>query len=104
MLRILKICHLTTNKVSSKELAFLFDFSFFIEYNIDIQKEKNMNNESKGLLNKVKPSMDMVLTGLATSTIIGGIIFSNIELSTLGMSVLIWVQLDKLSRKLSEQK
>ena len=63
-----------------------------------------MNNESKGLLNKVKPSMDMVLTGLATSTIIGGIIFSNIELSILGMSVLIWVQLDKLNRKLSEQK
>lgn len=82
----------------------MFDFSFFIEYNIDIQKEKNMNNESKGLLNKVKPSMDMILTGLATSTIIGGIIFSNIELSILGMSVLIWVQLDKLNRKLSEQK
>ena len=82
----------------------MFDISFFIEYNIDIQKEKNMNNESKGLLNKVKSSMDMVLTGLATSTIIGGIIFSNIELSILGMSVLIWVQLDKLNRKLSEQK
>lgn len=82
----------------------MFDISFFIEYNIDMQKEKNMNNESKGLLNKVKPSIDMVLTGLATSTIIGGIIFSNIELSILGMSVLIWVQLDKLNRKLSEQK
>lgn len=63
-----------------------------------------MNNESKELLNKVKISMDMVLTGLATSTIIGGIIFNNIELSILGMSVLIWVQLDKLNRKLSEQK
>lgn len=63
-----------------------------------------MNNESKELLNKVKTSMDVVLTGLATSTIIGGIIFSNIELSILGMSVLIWIQLDKLNRKLSEQK
>lgn len=93
-----------TTEVSSKELAFLFDFSFFIEYNIDIQKEKNMNNESKELLSKAKMSMDMVLTGLATSTIIGGIIFGNIELSILGMSVLIWVQLDKLNRKLSEQK
>ena len=48
--------------------------------------------------------MDMMLTGLATSTIIGGIIFGSIELSILGMSVLIWIQLDKLNRKLSEQK
>ena len=63
-----------------------------------------MNNENKELLNKAKTSMDMILTGLATSTIIGGIIFSNIELSILGMSVLIWIQLDKLNRKLSEQK
>ena len=63
-----------------------------------------MSSENKGLLNKAKTSMDMILTGLATSTIIGGIIFSNIELSILGMSVLIWVQLDKLNRKLSEQK
>lgn len=63
-----------------------------------------MNNESKELLNKVKTSTDMVLTGLAASTIIGGIIFSNIELSILGMSVLIWIQLDKLNKKLSEQK
>lgn len=63
-----------------------------------------MNSENKELLNKAKTSTDMILTGLATSTIIGGIIFSNIELSILGMSVLIWVQLDKLNRKLSEQK
>lgn len=42
MLRILKICHLTTNKVSSKELAFLFDFSFFIAYNKGILKEKKL--------------------------------------------------------------
>lgn len=63
-----------------------------------------MSSENEGLLNKEKTSMDMILTGLATSTIIGGIIFSNIELSILGMSVLIWVQLDKLNRKLSEQK
>lgn len=82
----------------------MFDISFFIEYNIDIQKEKNMNNESKELLSKAKMSMDMVLTGLAASTIIGGIILSNIELSILGMSVLIWIQLDKLNKKLSEQK
>ena len=63
-----------------------------------------MNNESKELLSKAKMNMDMMLTGLATSTIIGGIIFSNIELSILGMSVLIWIQLDKLNKKLSEQK
>lgn len=63
-----------------------------------------MSSENKGLLNKAKTSMDMILTGLATSTIIGGIIFSNIELPILGMSVLIWVQLDKLNRKLSEQR
>ena len=63
-----------------------------------------MNKESKELLNKAKMSMDMMLTGLATSTIIGGIIFGSIELSILGMSVLIWIQLDKLNRKLSEQK
>lgn len=42
MLRILKICHLTTNKGSSKELAFLFDFSFFIAYNKGILKEKKL--------------------------------------------------------------
>ena len=93
-----------TTEVSSKELAFLFDISFFIEYNIDIQKEKNKNNESKELLSKAKMSMDMILTGLATSTIIGGIIFGSIELSILGISVLIWIQLDNLNRKLSEQK
>lgn len=63
-----------------------------------------MNSKNKELLNKAKTSMDMILTGLATSTIIGGIIFGNIELSILGMSVLIWIQLDKLNRKLSEQK
>lgn len=63
-----------------------------------------MSNKSKELLNKAKTSMDMMLTGLATSTIIGGIIFGSIELSILGMSVLIWIQLDKLNRKLSEQK
>lgn len=63
-----------------------------------------MSNGSKELLNKVKTSMDMVLTGLAASTIIGGIIFGSIELSILGMSVLIWIQLDKLNKKLSEQK
>ena len=63
-----------------------------------------MSNESKELLNKARTSVNMVLTGLATSTIIGGIIFGSIELSILGMSVLIWIQLDKLNRKLSEQK
>ena len=63
-----------------------------------------MSNESKELLNKAKTSVNMVLTGLATSTIIGGIIFGSIELSILGMSVLIWIQLDNLNRKLSEQK
>lgn len=63
-----------------------------------------MNKESKELLNKAKTSVNMVLTGLATSTIIGGIIFGSIELSILGMSVLIWIQLDNLNRKLSEQK
>ena len=57
-----------------------------------------MSSENKGLLNKAKTSMDMILTGLATSTIIGGIIFSNIELSILGISALIWVQLDKLNK------
>lgn len=82
----------------------MFDFNFFIEYNKDIQKEKTMNNEIKELLNKAKTSVNMVLTGLATSTIIGGIIFGSIELSILGMSVLIWIQLDNLNRKLSEQK
>lgn len=63
-----------------------------------------MSNESKELLNKARTSVNMVLTGLATSTIIGGIIFGSIELSILGMSVLIWIQLDKLNKKLSEQK
>lgn len=63
-----------------------------------------MNNGSKELLSKAKTSMDMMLTGLAISTIVGGIVLSNIELSILGMSVLIWVQLDNLNRKLSEQK
>ena len=48
-----------------------------------------MNSEIKGLLNKAKTSVNMVLTGLATSTIIWGIIFGSIELSILGMSVLI---------------
>ena len=98
------ILDIFTTEVSSKELAFFLDFTFFLEYNIGIQKEKKMSNESKELLNKAKTSMDMILTGLATSTIIGGIIFSNIELSILGMSVLIWIQLDKLNKKLSEQK
>lgn len=63
-----------------------------------------MNKGIKELLNKAKISMDMVLTGLATSTIIGGIILGSIELSILGMSVLIWIQLDNLNKKLSEQK
>ena len=70
MLKILRIYHLNTNKVSSKELAFLFDIIFFIEYNKGILKEKTMNSEIKGLLNKAKTSVNMVLTGLATSTII----------------------------------
>lgn len=46
MLRILTIYHLTTNKVSSKELTFLFDFIFFIAYNKGILKERK-NEETE---------------------------------------------------------
>ena len=104
MLKILRIYHLNTNKVSSEELAFLFDFSFFITYNKGILKEKTMNSEIKELLNKAKTGLaNGLMIGTAVGSIIGGVVLGNMESMILGVLVIILWQLFELNKKLDKQ-
>lgn len=104
MLRILKICHLTTNKVSSIELAFLFDITFFIEYNKGILKEKTMNSEIKELLSKAKTNLaNGLMIGTAVGSIIGGVVFHDTESTILGVLSLILLELFNLNDKLDNK-
>ena len=81
----------------------MFDFSFFIEYNKDIQKEKTMNNEIKELLNKAKTSLaNGLMIGTAVGSIIGGVVFHDTESMILGVLSLILLELFNLNDKLGK--
>lgn len=90
-------------KRSVRNWLFLFDISFFIEYNKGILKEKTMNSEIKDLLNKAKTNLaNGLMIGTAVGSIIGGVVFHDTESMILGVLSLILLELFNLNDKLNK--
>lgn len=98
------IYHIGHIKKSQFITGFLFDFSFFIEYNKGILKEKTMNSEIKELLNKAKTNLaNGLMIGTAVGFIIGGVVFHDTESMILGVLSLILLELFNLNDKLDNK-